>query len=347
MLLDHGADINASCSENGLALQVAAHSAEVEVTELLIASGAKVDEQGGQYGSTLLAAASAADRARTLELLIKHGAASNVDQAELWRILKAAASSNEAAAVPLLLHLGIDLDAKNIDSFGDVVRAAMTSSCDAVKKMIVLLDHRADIKTQRDFLNRLLFTATSWHESPRTRDVVKALLDHGASPGACGGEYGYTLIAAVVHDEVNTVELLLDYGADVNARGTDGYPLHYAVCAGNLDMVRLLVGKGAQPNVRSTAFGTCLHEARKDRDIPISAFGLSQKRMVKLLLQHGAIDEPKLPAEGGGTSLDGGSEVQSSPTENLSKDQATVDSHDLPVRSTSDKQLSESRSASD
>jgi ankyrin repeat protein len=48
-------------------------------------------------------------------------------------------------------------------------------------------------------------------------DVVKLLLDAGADINAKGGYYGNALQAAVFKGSVDLVRLLLDAGADLNA----------------------------------------------------------------------------------------------------------------------------------
>lgn len=50
MLLDHGADVNASGGECGSALQAAAY---FPIVRLLLSKGADVNASGGNYGSAL------------------------------------------------------------------------------------------------------------------------------------------------------------------------------------------------------------------------------------------------------------------------------------------------------
>ncbi|EPS37587.1 hypothetical protein H072_8705 [Dactylellina haptotyla CBS 200.50] len=60
LLLAAGADVNAQGGEYGNALQAAAFGQEKDIVELLLAAGADVNAQGGKYGNALQAAASVA-----------------------------------------------------------------------------------------------------------------------------------------------------------------------------------------------------------------------------------------------------------------------------------------------
>jgi ankyrin repeat protein len=70
------------------------------------------------------------------------------------------------------------------------------------------------------------------------------------------------ILRAAVAGSRSGVELLLDNGFDVNAKGRQDLPieqewetaLHYAAGEGDLDLVQMLLGAGADPNVRDTRF---------------------------------------------------------------------------------------------
>jgi ankyrin repeat protein len=56
---------------------------------------------------------------------------------------------------------------------------------------------------------------------------------------------------AAIRGDVKAIGLLLDLGADINARGENGYTaLHYAVAQERPDVVRLLLGRGADKDIR-------------------------------------------------------------------------------------------------
>lgn len=92
--------------------------------------------------------------------------------------------------------------------------------------------------------------------------VIRLLLQRGASPKA-NAQYDVLHRAADLCP-AETVQLLIQHGADVNARGYQGgTPLMYAANGGRLDNVRVLIAAGAGVNVRDDAGKTAIMWARK------------------------------------------------------------------------------------
>jgi uncharacterized protein len=82
----------------------------------------------------------------------------------------------------------------------------------------------------------------------RHPDTVKVLLEHGAHPSqpAANTTRVQPLHSAVASQQLAIADMLLNAGADVNARQQHGYtPLHAAAANGQLDMVYLLLKWGA------------------------------------------------------------------------------------------------------
>ncbi|WP_158299453.1 ankyrin repeat domain-containing protein [Paenibacillus antri] len=76
-------------------------------------------------------------------------------------------------------------------------------------------------------------------------------------------------------------KLLIERGADVNARSTNGMsnmPIHAASAGSRTNLVALLLEKGADPNVRQSGGWTPIHQAADRCDA----------EMVRLLLRYGA-----------------------------------------------------------
>jgi ankyrin repeat protein len=100
----------------------------------------------------------------------------------------------------------------------------------------------------------------SWkgHES-----IVSLLLEEGADVNA-KSSYGWTpLLVACQNGHDSIVSLLLEKGADVNVKDEDGWtPLHEACQNGHEAIVSLLLEKGADVNAKDNGGETPLHKAR-------------------------------------------------------------------------------------
>lgn len=94
--------------------------------------------------------------------------------------------------------------------------------------------------------------------------ILKILLDAGVSPNVRVGTFGHPLIygQGVSEEVLPTARLLLERGADVNARGAwDRTPLQSAASLGPVSLCRLFLEWGADPNLRSHDGLTPMHEA--------------------------------------------------------------------------------------
>ncbi len=91
--------------------------------------------------------------------------------------------------------------------------------------------------------------ATTRHPDPRRQmRAMEQLLRHGADPELGTIDDFHPLHCAALIGETGMVELLLDYGADINATDSDGNTaLHHAMSRIQLDTIRALVERKADP----------------------------------------------------------------------------------------------------
>ena len=84
-------------------------------------------------------------------------------------------------------------------------------------------------------------------------DSVRQLLEQGSDGNTADSQFGVTPLAwAALHGNLAVAELLLNSGADVNARNQDGTTaLHSAVFLGRPSMAALLIERGADVNARN------------------------------------------------------------------------------------------------
>lgn len=96
-------------------------------------------------------------------------------------------------------------------------------------------------------INNIFINKGEWESF--TKEIAEVLLDHGADVNA--GDSITPLIAAARAGHAGMVSLLLDRGADIEARGEAGQTaLMQAVRAGQMDIAVLLVERGADAGAK-------------------------------------------------------------------------------------------------
>ena len=123
----------------------------------------------------------------------------------------------------------------------------------------LLTTHPEDVNTKGGYL------LTALHAAKRAEqlDCIPLLLELGADVNA-RYEDDTVLHLALDDGQDELVKLLLRYGADVNAKGmNDWTPLHVATTNGNEEVVRLLLKYGADVNARNISGDTALVLASK------------------------------------------------------------------------------------
>lgn len=329
VLLDAGADINACGGLYGTALECAYRDGYYQFVWALYRRGASHAINGGMWGSALGSAINGACHTLVRQLVERHKVNVNqscgkwgsplhflicersYDEEELVNVfldanadvntlggiystpLGAAIVDGEPGVFERLLEKGADPNLVCPKSGrGPLLLACRVQKEDHVNQLI---GRGADVNacTKRgSVLQNAAFRSKGDAQSFR---IFDRLLSSGAELNAITkGPYGTTLHAAALAGSFETVEWLLEHGADLHLiAGPFGSVLQAAACScgQSLKITRLLLNHGAEVDNVGGRYTTALQAA--------SAGG--HARTVKLLLNHGA--DPNIKGGKYGTAL--------------------------------------------
>eukprot|EP01087_Luapelamoeba_hula_P018391 TRINITY_DN5917_c1_g3_i1.p1 TRINITY_DN5917_c1_g3~~TRINITY_DN5917_c1_g3_i1.p1 ORF type:complete len:481 (-),score=79.01 TRINITY_DN5917_c1_g3_i1:433-1875(-) len=223
-LLKAGVDVNIRSEKQKLTpLISAACCGSTEAVRALIASKADIDSQSST-GNTALMLAIDRGKIDVALALIESGANLEIKGQKGWTALHNAASGGDKGYKEVaegLLKAGASVDALSETMLTPLHEAAGKSLVDLVS---LLVSHKANVNARDKFNNTPLRMCASNAQSFANVETFK-----------------------------QTVQILLDAGADINAGTTiNTTSLHSVVKWGNADAVRFMLERGADPNVRTT-----------------------------------------------------------------------------------------------
>ncbi|RDW72765.1 uncharacterized protein DSM5745_07937 [Aspergillus mulundensis] len=280
LLIEHGADVNVAGGESFYyALHAASNKGCDEIVLALIEAGADINAQGGMYGTALIAAC-VEGHLDTCQLLLERGADPNIVCGRYGTALAAAYKNGYYEVLDLLYSHGASHTLKG-GEFGTPLGSAVRGSCETLVDACIRR-HGADPNLPVGEFGSALQSCIIH----RGDDAWFILLEAGADANARSGVRGTPLIAAASMGELEIAKFLLDhYDAGVNLEGNDYYPtaVHGAIEGDSMDILKLLVERGANVNAANSRLGSPLE----------FACSLGRVQMVRYLLRHGAEIDPK------------------------------------------------------
>jgi uncharacterized protein len=335
-------DVNTAEVDGTTALHWAAHFDNVAAADLLIRAGANVTAPN-RYGVTPLWLACINGSEAMVDRLLAAGADPNTTMREGDTALMTAARTGNAGAVKALLRRGADVNAReNWKGQTALMWAAAGNNLAAVD---ALIEAGADVQARTKFAPRPLartggigreaernsdvtkqagFTALHFAVRAGAADVVKRLLENGATVRDVTSDGTGVLVLAIASTHYELAAFLLQQDADPNAAGQGWTPLHQIaytrrpntgvnnpglVPKNKLDSLALaavLLARGADSNVQATKNPDTVNVGRKRlTEVGATPFWVAAQTLdlplMKLLVEHGA--DPLRPNSTGDTPL--------------------------------------------
>ena len=273
LLLRHGADLHAVTFDGWTPLHGASSSGQSAVVELLIQRGAHINHSS-KDGKTPLHRAARGGFAKVVETLLRYGALRTIKDDDGCLPLHIAARGGFDEVIRLLLQ-GCPSQLSETNCAGWTAKEE--SQLSGFSRTEKLLEEFASY-------------TFGVHESTRSpleiaieaQDVeaVAELVAQDTNVNVSNSTGVPPLHQALKLDSTTIATLLLQYGADINAKtAIDSWTaLHCAALKGNVNSVRLCLDHGALLDARTSQKQTPLHKACQS--------GCAET--VKLLLQSGA-----------------------------------------------------------
>lgn len=227
-------------------LMRAARYGDTESVSRILARGADVSDRT-KHGKTALMLAANHGHPATVATLISHGADKNTLDINGTTPLIAATTAHHTSTIVVLMDRGADINIRDTNGGSALINAVFFGYQDSVA---VLLKHKNKIPG-KDLEEALMLAAGLGYSG-----IVKDILKQGVNVNTKTPKIGTALIAAITFKRADTIQVLINRGADINMPGANGeLPLTLASHIGDEKIIKILnqasISKTAKKNIKT------------------------------------------------------------------------------------------------
>ena len=301
LLLERGADAEAQNNRGLTPLHAAASVMNQRFVQILSEKVTNINVRNDQ-GQTALHKASRRRHTGIMSILLNHGAdvdaQDNGGSTPLHIVISDARSlntrGNAKRAVGVLLEHGADINLRNHE--GQTALHQASRRHDTVT-MHLLLKHGPDVNALDNNGSTPLHLAISEAKSRHVERAVGLLQEHGANINLRNGQGQTALHKASLLGHPNIIRLIVNHGADVDVQDNDGStPLHLIISKVSRDSEvssdsevsrNFEVSRDSEVSSDSEVSRDS-EDYERSKDSKIFVNSESLRKVIKLLLQHGA-----------------------------------------------------------
>ena len=266
-------------------LSVTLRDRNYQLAAELVEAGAKIDVDVEAGYPILLDAVEKKDL-KLFNFLLSHGADVEYRGVQPVNALALAASSGDYSLMKRIIKKGADVNTRGESGNPLLVEAVLEGD---LKKARLLLENGAEVNVHCLENESMGLTSLSYAISQDASDIVNILFEYGADLDINGVDGDPLIYQAIAEADLVATQHFLDLGANPNIISREGKtPLEAAVSGENIDAVELLLAGKADPSLAGRGLKSPLLLAIENGNIAIA----------NLLISYGAkFDKQKLLAK--------------------------------------------------
>lgn len=247
-------------------LHEACRKGRIEEVERLLAYGICLVNETDKFGQTALHIASFQGHIDIVKLLIKKMAFLSIQDKNGWTPLHAASSAGNLQICEILIREGADPNVQSISKSTPLHYLTSLACSDLLLFVMHLIIKRSDLINLK---NEFGITPLQNACLRNGEAVILYLLCNGADPNITNNQNEAPIHTACSAGKLRVVQLLIDFGADIDMIGPDGTPEQTAERYNHMEIVEFLKGlrlKSKQrQKERKQSKSKLAHEKKLDR----------------------------------------------------------------------------------